>query len=82
MTVTDIPDYAKVSPGDTLYTTGYSNVFPTGQIIGTVESTKIQPGTGSQNLVIVLSNEPLNSANAYVVQDLFKEELETLKQLR
>ncbi|WP_020570042.1 rod shape-determining protein MreC [Neolewinella persica] len=80
MTVTDIPDYAEVSPGDTIYTTGYSNVFPTGQVIGTVENTEIQPGTGSQHLNIVLANEPLNSANAYVVQDLFKEELETLKQ--
>lgn len=82
MTVTDIPDYASVTSGDTLYTTGYSNVFPTGQIIGTVENMEVQPGTGSQNLTILLSNEPLNSANAYVVQDLFKEELETLKQER
>jgi rod shape-determining protein MreC len=80
MTVTDIPDYAKVNPGDTLYTTGYSNVFPTGQVVGIVEDTEIQPGTGNQHLTILLSNEPLNSANAYVVQDLFKEELETLKQ--
>lgn len=82
MTVTDIPDYAEVSPGDTLYTTGYSNVFPTGQMIGTVESTEIQPGTGSQDLIILLANEPLNAANAYVVQDLFKEELEILKEQR
>ncbi|MFT5999698.1 MAG: rod shape-determining protein MreC [Neolewinella sp.] len=82
MTVTDIPDYAQVIPGDTLYTTGYSNIFPTRQMIGTVESTEVQPGTGSQDLTILLSNEPLNSANAYVVQDLFKEELEALKQQR
>jgi rod shape-determining protein MreC len=80
MTVTDIPDYAKVAIGDTLYTTGYSNIFPTRQVIGTVENTEIQPGTGNQHLGILLANEPLNSANAYVVQDLFKEELETLKQ--
>lgn len=81
MTLTDIPDYVKVYPDkDTVFTTGYSNVFPTGQLIGMVESTEVQPGTGSQNLTVRLFNEPLTTANAYVVQDLFKEELEKLKE--
>jgi rod shape-determining protein MreC len=79
MTVTDIPDYVTVEAGDTLFTTGFSNVFPTGQVIGFVESTAIQPGTGSQDLVVRLANDPLTATNAYVVQDLFKEELSVLK---
>lgn len=81
MTLTDIPDYVTVNlKKDTVFTTGYSNIFPTRQIIGIVESAEVQSGTGSQNLTVLLTNEPLTAANAYVVQDLFKEELERLKE--
>lgn len=80
VTVTDMADYIEVSPGDTIFTTGYSNVFPTRQIIGFVKSSEIQPGTGSQNLQVSLSNAPLLEANVFVVQDLFKDELQELKE--
>lgn len=78
MTLVDLPDYVKVTPGDTVFTTGFSNIFPTGQVIGTVASKEVQPGTGNQHLRVQLINEPLTAAAAYVVQDLFKEELGTL----
>ncbi len=80
MTVTDIPDYISVTPGDTLYTTGFSNVYPTNQVIGTVESTEIQAGTGNQVLYMLLSNTPLQARYAFVVQDLDKEEIEQLQE--
>lgn len=78
MTLTDIADFYRVSPGDTVFTTGYSNVFPTGEVIGTVESTYDQPGTGSQNLVVRLINDPLTTRNAFVVQNLFKDDIAPL----
>ena len=82
ITITDMPDYVPVAPNDTIYTTGYSNVYPTGLPIGTVESSEPLPGTGSQNLTVVLLNDPLLAATGYVVRDLFKEELERLNQVR
>lgn len=82
MTMTDIADYLKIEPGDTVFTTGFSNVFPTGQVIGTVESSEVQPGTGSQNLVVELINDPLHTNNAFVIRDLFKDELAKLKPLK
>ncbi len=82
VTLTDMPDYVPVAPNDTIYTTGYSNVFPTGLPIGTVESTESLPGTGSQDLTVLLLNDPLLASNGYVVRDLFKEELERLKFVR
>jgi rod shape-determining protein MreC len=78
MTLTDIAEFYPVSPGDTVFTTGYSSVFPTGQVIGTVESMVIQAGTGSQNLVVRLINDPLATRNAFVVQDLFKDDIAPL----
>ena len=80
MTVVDLPDFITVSPGDTVFTTGFSNIFPTGQVIGTVAETAVQPGTGSQQLKVLLIGDPLRAGHGYVVRDLFKEELESLKQ--
>lgn len=80
MTLTDIPDYITVTPGDTVFTTGFSNVYPTNQVIGTVESAEVQPGTGNQTLDILLSNTPLRARYAFVVQDLDKEELDQLRE--
>jgi rod shape-determining protein MreC len=82
MTMTDIADYLTIAKGDTVFTTGFSNVFPTGQVIGTVESSEVQPGTGSQNLIVELINDPLHTNNTFVIRDLFKEELAKLKPLK
>ncbi|TXF90062.1 rod shape-determining protein MreC [Neolewinella aurantiaca] len=82
MILTDIADYLTVMEGDTVFTTGFSNVFPTGQVIGTVESSEVQPGTGSQNLIVRLINDPLHTNNVFVVRDLFKDELAKLKPLK
>ena len=78
VTVTDLPDYIATNPGDTVFSTGYSNIFPTRQIIGYVESAEVQPGTGSQDLTVRLANDPLRNRGVFVVQDLFKGELEEL----
>ncbi|MTB49755.1 rod shape-determining protein MreC [Lewinella sp. W8] len=78
MSLSDIPEYITVNPQDTVYTTGYSNVFPTGIAIGTISEIEVQPGTGNQLLRVRLINDPLRQDLAYVVQDLFKEELENL----
>lgn len=78
LAVADIPDYVRVTADDTVYTTGFSNVFPTGQVIGVVEEAVVVPGTGNQTLVVRLSNAPLRARSAYVVQDLFKEEFSEL----
>ena len=80
VTVTDLADYIEVEPGDTVFTTGYSNVFPTRMVIGFVESAEVQPGTGSQDVVVRLVNQPLVDADVFIVQDLFKEELGELNQ--
>lgn len=78
MNLSDIPEYITVTPQDTVFTTGFSNVFPTGIPIGTIEEVELQPGTGNQLLRVKLINDPLRQNLAYVVQDLFKEELESL----
>ena len=75
MTLIDVADYVNIPENDTVFTTGYSNVFPTGTVIGTVEERLVQPGTGSQNLRVKLIADPLRQRSGYVVQDIFKEEI-------
>lgn len=79
MTLSDVADYVTVVAGDTVFTTGFSNVYPTGLPIGTVASTAVQPGTGTQDIRVRLLGEPLEARDAYVVQDVFKEELSVLQ---
>ena len=79
MSLSDIPDYLTVSPDrDTVYTTGFSSVFPTGVPIGTVSGAERVPGTGSQTLRVRLLGEPLLARHGYVVRDLFKDQLDQL----
>ena len=78
--VTDIPDFVEIAARDTVYTTGFSNVFPTGLPIGVVEQSNVLPGTGTQSLTVRLLNEPLTTRHAYVVRDLYKETLEELSE--
>jgi rod shape-determining protein MreC len=82
VTVTDMPDYIPIGPSDTIFTTGYSNVFPTGLPIGVVESSEPLPGTGAQELSVRLLADPLLAGSGYVVQDLFKAELDALNQVK
>ena len=82
MVLTDIADYITIGKGDTVFTTGFSNVFPTGQVIGTVLSSEVQAGTGSQNLMVELINAPLRTNSVFVIRELFKDELAKLKPLK
>ncbi|MEM7571727.1 MAG: rod shape-determining protein MreC [Bacteroidota bacterium] len=74
-----IPDYI-THPGtnDTIYTTSYSNVYPTGIPIGRIESYTPQAGSGLWQISVKLFENLLAVDHAFVVVDLDKEELEAL----
>lgn len=78
MTLNDLKDYVPVAVGDTVYTTGYSSIFPTGIPIGRIKETKKLPGTGNWRLSVALLEDPLRMRNVFVVQDLFKEDIAPL----
>ena len=73
-----IPEYAAVSPGDTVETTGYSNVFPTGVAIGVVKEVERQKGDNTLNCQIDLFLDFFTVENGYIVRDLLKEDLDQL----
>lgn len=79
MILSDMKDYVKVAEGDTVYTTGYSSIFPTGVPVGTVSGKERLAGEGNWRLQIELLRAPLEDRFVYVVNDLFKEDLEAIK---
>lgn len=73
-----LPEYAQFARGDTIETTGYSNIFPTGLAIGTVaEYTPVQGGTTFVTTVRLLADF-YELQHVYVVRDLLKDDLEQL----
>lgn len=73
-TLHDIPVHTRITPGDTIVTSGYSAIFPAGIPIGTIKSSSIQDGINYDVLVSLLEN--FSSLNyVYVVKNRDKEEL-------
>ena len=74
----DIPIHMEVNIGDSIYTSGFSNVFPRDILIGTVAEKKETQST-FQNIKVRFS-VPFNKVdNVYLVKNLYKSELDTLK---
>ena len=80
MQLTAIPEFAAVELGDTVETTGFSNVFPSGIPIGTVDNISIRPGDNNYDLRVRLFQNLYSVRHVYVVRDLKKEDLDRLQQ--
>lgn len=76
--LSNMPKYAPIEVGDTVETTGYSNIFPTAIPVGTViEKNKIE-GAGTLDVKVRLFNDFFQIKHAYIVRDLLKEDLDQL----
>ncbi|MEZ4987385.1 MAG: rod shape-determining protein MreC [Saprospiraceae bacterium] len=74
----NIPDYSKAAVGDTIETTGYSNIFPSGVALGKVSKKEVVKGDNTLKLTVKLFNDFFNIQHGYIVRDLMKEDLEQL----
>jgi rod shape-determining protein MreC len=77
-TLFDIPKYVQVDINDTIETTGFSNVFPTGVPIGKVKEKYEDTSKSTHIIKVELFNELFNINDAYIVRDLMKEDLDQL----
>lgn len=78
MTLNDIPRYVNITEGDTVRTTGYSNLFPSGIPIGTVSKFEAREGSNNWTVTVRLINDLLRTRHVYVVTDLIKEDIQQL----
>lgn len=74
-----IPKHVSVQIGDTVETSGYSNLFPKGIMIGTIESFYVKKGSNNYSIEVKLDENLLNLQNVYVVDNLMKEEIKQVQ---
>jgi rod shape-determining protein MreC len=74
-----IPKHAQLLKGDSVVTSGYSQVFPPGIFIGTVEDFSVRRGSNFYRINVQLSRDFSNVSHVYIIRDLFEEDLSVLK---
>jgi rod shape-determining protein MreC len=74
----DIPKHVPVKVGDTVVTSGFSQLYPRNIMVGTVSEVKMEPDKNFLEITLNLSTN-FNSLNyVYVVNNLRKEEIQLL----
>lgn len=77
--VVDIPQHLMVAVGDSVVTSGYSDVFPKDLMIGTVIEKYDNPNNTFLTIKIRLSTDFRNLHSVYLISNLYKPELDSLK---
>jgi len=77
--VIDIPQHLMIAVGDSVVTSGYSDVFPKDILIGTVIEKFDNPNNTFLTIKIRLATDFRNLQNVYLVSNLYKPELDSLK---
>jgi rod shape-determining protein MreC len=79
-TLTDIPAHVKLLRGDTIVTSGFSNIFPSGLMLGTIKDFRVEQGEHFYLIPFTFSVDFNSLDYVYVVKNLMKEEQDQLKQ--
>jgi rod shape-determining protein MreC len=69
----DIPLHANLHVGDTIETSGETENFPEGILIGTIVEYEIEKGV-NYNILVELSTDFKRLTNVWVIDNIFKEE--------
>jgi len=77
--IIDIPQHLMVAVGDSVVTSGYSDVFPKDLLIGTVMEKYDNPNNTFLTIKIRLATDFRNLNNVYLISNLYKPELDSLK---
>ena len=76
--VIDMPVTAKIKPGDTIITSGISNIFPKGIPVGVITSFKRPSGVKTYNISIHTLDDMTNIGAVYVVKNKLKQEFDSI----
>lgn len=77
----EIPKHVPVQVGDTVITSGYSQLFPRNVMIGVVKKVKSYPDKTFLDVTVSLSTDFGNLGYVYVARNLKKQELQLLDSL-
>ncbi len=74
-----IPQHSEINIGDSVFTNGYSNIFPKGLFIGTVKEVQVGNNASFLTIKVNLATHYTDIYTVYLVENLYKSELDTLK---
>ena len=74
----EIPKHVKINVGDTVVTSGYSELFPENVLVGRVKYAHAEPEENFLDIDVVLSTDMNNLSYVYVINNLKKTEIQIL----
>lgn len=77
--VKEVPKHVKIVKGDTIISSGNSNIFPEGLLIGTIESSTIVPDENFNYATLKFSTDFNSLRYVEIIVDLMKQEKEDLQ---
>lgn len=77
----DIPSHVVFDIGDTIITSGFSYIYPEGQIIGVVNDFRIETGDSFFNIDVTFAVDFNNIYYVYAIETLYRDELLELENL-
>ncbi len=75
----DIPQHSEINIGDSVFTNGYSNIFPANLLIGTVKEVQIGSNASFLTIKINLATQYSDIYTVYLIENIYKSEIDTLK---
>ena len=76
----DIPEHMSINVGDSVVTSGFSDIFPSGLLIGVISEKSKSPNDSFLTLKIKLATDFNHVNHVYIVRNLYKEEMDQLKE--
>jgi len=77
----EIPSHAPVAPGDTVVTSGFSAIFPEGEMVGTVETIDLTPSGSFYDIRLAMSQDMKKLRYVYIVRNFHQQEVRNLEAL-
>lgn len=75
----DIPKHVRPETGDTIQTSGYSQMFPQGIMIGTITDFSIRPGSNFYDIRVRLSENLRTVKYGYIINNIKRAQIDSLK---
>jgi rod shape-determining protein MreC len=77
----EIPNHVEIEVGDTVITSGFSALFPSGVFIGTVSSVDEKQSGNFHNISVLLAEDFKNLSYVFVIGNLLKKEQKELEKI-
>lgn len=75
----NIPQHLEINIGDSIFTSGYSNIFPKRLLIGTVKEVSVGHNASFLNIKVKLAADFNKINTVYLIENQYKSELDSLK---